>query len=317
MNMSSQIKTTTMKKSGLAEQLKKKKALFLMLIPGLLVMLVNNYMPMFGLVLAFRKMDTVTKLFGSGWVGFDNFKYLFGSQNAWIITRNTLGYNFIFIIIGRTVAVAMAIALTELRNKKVSKVYQSIYFIPYFLSWVVISYLAFSLLSTESGALNQIIKAFGGKPIKWYVSPKYWPFILVVVNTWKWTGYDIIVYIASIVGVSKDYYEAAAVDGATRFQQIRYITIPMLVPLLITLTLLQVGRMFYTDMGLFFIVTRNTGTLFNATNTIDTYVYRGLLSTGDLGMVSAAGFYQAVLGFIIILTFNFIVRKYDKDSALI
>lgn len=315
--MSSQVKTNYHDKSGVREEFKKNSALFLMLLPGLLVMLINNYMPMFGLVLAFRKMDTVQKLFGSGWAGFDNFKYLFASKNAWIITRNTLGYNFVFILIGSTVAVALAIALNELRNKKVSKIYQSIFFIPYFLSWVVISYLAFSLLSTEAGALNQIIKSFGGQPIKWYVSPQYWPFILVAVNTWKWTGYDIVVYIASIVGISKDYYEAAAVDGATRFQQIRYITIPMLVPLLITLTLLRVGRMFYTDMGLFYTVTRNTGTLFNATNTIDTYVFRGLRSTGDLGMVSAAGFYQAVLGFAVIMTFNFIVRKYDKDSALI
>ncbi len=315
--MSSQVKANRNNKSGVREEFKKNSALFLMLLPGLLVMLVNNYMPMFGLVLAFRNMDTVQKLFGSGWVGLNNFKYLFNSKNAWIITRNTLGYNLIFILIGSTVAVALAIALNELRNKRASKIYQSIFFIPYFLSWVVISYLAFSLLSTESGALNQVIKAFGGQPIKWYVTPKYWPFILVAVNTWKWTGYDIVVYIASIVGISKDYYEAAAVDGATRFQQIRYITIPMLVPLLITLTLLRVGRMFYTDMGLFYTVTRNTGTLFNATNTIDTYVFRGLRSTGDLGMVSAAGFYQAVLGFAIIMTFNFIVRKYDKDSALI
>lgn len=315
--MSSQVKTKSNSKSGIGEELKKNSALFLMLVPGLLVMLVNNYMPMFGLVLAFRRMDNVQKLFGTEWVGLDNFKYLFGSKNGWIITRNTLGYNLVFILIGSTVAVALAIALTELRSKKASKLYQSIFFIPYFFSWVVISYLAFSLLSSESGALNQLIKAFGGQPVKWYVTPKYWPAILIVVNTWKWTGYDVIVYIASIVGISKDYYEAAAVDGATRFQQIRYITIPMLVPLLITLTLIRVGRMFYTDMGLFFTVTRNTGTLYNATNTIDTYVFRGLLSTGDLGMVSAAGFYQAVLGFAVILTFNFIVRKYDKDSALI
>jgi len=305
------------KKEGILHELNRNKALFLMLLPGLLVMFVNNYLPMFGLVFAFRKMDNVTKLFGSAWAGLENFKYLFGSNIAWTITRNTIGYNVVFIIIGMVVPILMAIGLNELRNKKVGKLYQSLFFIPYFLSWVVISYLAYGLLSNEFGVINRYIIMFGGKKIDWYISPEYWPYILVAVNTWKWTGYDTIVYLASICGINKELFEAAAVDGASRLKQVWYITLPSLIPLIIVLVLIRLGRMFYTDMGLFYSVPRNMGPLQNVTNTIDTYVYRAFVQSGDLGLPAAAGFYQAVLGLVVILTFNAIVRKYDKDSAII
>lgn len=287
-----------------------------MLVPGLLVMLVHNYMPMFGIVLAFKKLDNYANLLGGEWIWFENFRYLFGSRTAFVITRNTLLYNITFITIGSTVAVALAIILSELRNQKLSKFYQSVFFLPYFFSWVVVSYLLFSLLSSDHGAINRMLEAVGLEGIRWYTAPKYWPGILISVNTWKWTGYDAIIYMASIVGINKVYFEAAAVDGATRFQQIRHITLPMLKPLIITLTLIKVGRIFYTDMGLFFTVPRDMGMLYDATNTIDTYVYRALISTGDLGMASAAGFYQAVLGFVVVLTFNLIVRKVSNENAL-
>lgn len=308
--------TTEKRKKGFFSEFKKNRALFFMLIPGLAVMLVHNYLPMAGIVLAFKKLDNYGNILGADWVGFENFRYLFESSQAWIITRNTLLYNIIFITIGSTVAVAMAIALNELRNKKMSKVYQSIFFLPYFLSWVVVSYLLFSLLSSDSGMLNQLLESLGMDKIRWYTQPKLWPGILIAVNTWKWTGYDAIIYLATIVGINKVFYEAAAVDGATRFQQIRYITLPQLKPLIITLTIIKIGRIFYTDMGLFFTVPRNMGILFNATNTVDTYVYRALLQTGDLGMAAAAGFYQAVLGFIVVLSANLVIRKISKENAL-
>lgn len=292
-------------------------ALFAMLIPGLLVMLVNNYLPMFGLVFAFRKMDNVTKLFGSGWNGLKNFEYLFKSNDAWEITRNTIGYNLIFIIIGVTLPVFIAICLNELRNKKGAKFYQSLYFIPHFLSWVVVSYVVFGLLSGDYGAINRFLEACGQEKILWYSESKYWGLILVIVNTWKWTGYDTIVYLAAVTGVNQELFEAAAVDGASRLQQIWHITIPSLIPLGITLVLLRLGRMFYTDMGLFYKVPKNSGMLFSATDTIDTYVYRAFTVTGDVGLSAAAGFYQSILGLVIILSFNALVRKYDKDSAII
>lgn len=312
-----EIKGKSKRKTGLLSELNKNKALFLMLLPGIIVMLANNYLPMFGLVFAFRRMDNYNNLFGTAWVGFDNFKYLFGSNTAWTITRNTIGYNFAFIVIGVIVPVLIAIALNELRNKRAGKVYQSLFFIPYFLSWVVISYLAMGLLSNEFGVINRILEFFGKEKIAWYTSPEYWPYILIAVNTWKWTGYDTIVYLASIVGVNKELFEAAAVDGASRLQQIWHITIPSLVPLAIVLVLIRLGRMFYTDMGLFYSVPRNMGPLQNATNTIDTYVYRAFVQTGDVGLASAAGFYQAILGLVVILSFNALVRKYDKESAII
>lgn len=292
-------------------------ALVSMLLPGLIVMFINNYMPMFGLVFAFRKMNNVQKLFGTGWNGLKNFDYLFKSNDAWLITRNTIGYNMLFIVIGVTVPIFLAITLNELRNKKGAKIYQSLYFIPHFLSWVIVSYITFGLLSNEYGAANNILQSLGFEKVAWYTTPKYWPFILVIVNTWKWTGYDTIVYLAAVTGVNQELFEAAAVDGATRMQQIWNITIPSMIPLCITLVLLRLGRMFYTDMGLFFSVPRNTGILFDVTNTIDTYVYRAFTATGNVGLSAAAGFYQSILGLVIILSFNALVRKYDKDSAII
>lgn len=292
-------------------------ALFVMLIPGIIVMLINNYLPMFGIVFAFRKMDNVQKLFGSGWYGLKNFDFLFKSKDVWVITRNTIGYNLIFILIGVTLPVFMAICLNELRNKKGAKLYQSLYFIPHFLSWVVVSYIVFGLLSGDYGAINNVLAKMGQDKILWYFKKEYWPFILVIVNTWKWTGYDTIVYLAAVAGVNQELFEAAAVDGASRLQQIWNITIPSITPLAITLVLLRLGRMFYTDIGLFYTVPKNTGMLFNVTDTIDTYVYRAFRVTGNVGLSAAAGFCQSVLGFVIILGFNALVKKYDPDSAII
>ena len=303
--------------SSAIQELKKNISLFIMLLPGLLVMLVNNYMPMFGLVFAFRKMDNYNMLFGSDWNGFKNFEYLFGTSKAWEVTRNTVGYNLVFIIIGVTIPIVLAIGLNELRQKRCAKIYQSVFFIPYFLSWVVIQYLVFGLLSGKLGIINQFLGGMGIEAVNWYQSPEYWPYILIIVNTWKWTGYDSIMYLATIVGINKELYEAAAVDGASRLQQIWFITLPSLIPLMITLVLVRLGRMFYTDMGLFFTVPKNTGALQSVTNTIDTYVYRAFVQTGDLGQTSAAAFYQAVLGLVIVLSFNALARKYDKNAGII
>jgi len=310
--MNSMETTKTKKKRGRANV-----PLLLMLLPGCLVMLINNYLPMFGLVFAFRKMDNVRYVFGTDWNGIKNFEFLFKSNDAWVITRNTIGYNMIFILVGITLPIIMAICLNELRNKKGAEIYQSIYFVPHFLSWVVVSYVVFALLSGDYGAINKVLTNSGHDKILWYMKKQYWPFILVIVNTWKWTGYDTIVYLASVTGINQELYEAAAVDGASRIQQIIHITVPSLIPLAITLVLLRLGRMFYTDMGLFYTVPKNTGMLFDVTDTIDTYVFRAFRVTGNTGLSAAAGFCQSILGLVIILGFNAIVRKYDKDSAII
>lgn len=311
-------KTVAKKKTAPAfvRELIKNKVLFIMMVPGILVLLVNNYLPMLGIVIAFKDYNYAKGFWKSDWVGFDNFQYLFNSNSAFIITRNTILYNVAFIFIAATVAVALAIIFNELLNRKLSKFYQGVMFLPYFLSWVVISYLVFALLSSDMGFINGILVKLGKERVNWYVDPTFWPLIIILVNTWKWTGYDSIIYLAAIVGFDKSYYEAAAVDGATRFQQITKITFPMLMPVISVLTLIKVGRIFFTDFGLFYNVTRDSGPIYDVTNVIETYVFRALRQTGDVGMASAAGFYQAVVGLIVVLTANYIVRKIDRENSL-
>lgn len=301
---------------ALIKELIKNKVLYLMLLPGLLVLLVNNYLPMFGIVIAFKDYNYTKGFWKSDWVGFENFAYLFNSKAAFQITRNTILYNLAFIVIAATVAVALAIVFNELLNRRLSKVYQSVMFLPYFLSWVVIGYLVFALLSSDMGFINKMLVNSGTPPVEWYVDPRFWPLIIIAVNTWKWTGYDSIIYLATIIGFDKSLYEAAAVDGASRFQQITKVMIPMMMPVITILTLIKVGRIFFTDFGLFFNIPRNSGPLYDVTNVIETYVFRALRQTGDIGMASAAGFYQAVIGFVVVMGANYIVRKIDKDSSL-
>lgn len=252
----------------------------------------------------------------SKWVGLQNFKFLFSTNDAYIITRNTVVYNIFFIVLGLVIAVAMAIMLAEITNKKLAKVYQTGMFLPYFLSWVIVGYFVFSFLSLDKGVVNQVFNWFGIDPINWYSDPTYWPIIIVVVFLWKSVGYNSVIYLAAIMGIDKSLYEAAMIDGANKWQQIRSITIPMLTPLITILTLLAIGKIFYADFGLFYQVPRDSGTLYSVTNVIDTYVYRGLKSTGEIGMSTAAGLYQSIIGFVLVITSNGIVRKFNKDNAL-
>lgn len=295
--------------------------LLVMLIPGVIILIVNNYIPMFGIVIAFKKYrfhgNFINSIIQSEWNGLKNFEFFFKTPYAFQITRNTILYNLVFILLGLVVPVAFAILLNEITNKRASKVYQSIMFLPYFLSWIIVSYLAYSFLSIENGFLNRgVLAAFGLEPVKWYFEPKYWPFIITFFQLWKYTGYNTVVYLAAISGIDNEYYEAAEIDGASKFQQIMYITIPLLRTLMIILTLLAVGRIFNADFGLFYHVPRNSGQLYSVTDVIDTYVYRALRNTNNISMAAAAGTYQAVVGCITVFTANFIVRKIDKDKAL-
>lgn len=289
---------------------------YIMALPGLIYLFINNYMPMPGIVLAFKNYKAKKGIYGSAWAGLKNFKYLFSTTDAWVITRNTIGYNLVFIIVNTVAAIAVAIILSELTSKA-KKFYQSAILLPFLLSAVIISYLVFAFLSADNGFLNNtILKAIGHDPINWYAEPKYWPFILVFVNLWKGIGYSCIIYLATIISFDRSLYEAAAIDGATKWQQIRSITLPLLKPTVIMLTLMAVGRIFYSDFGLFYQVPQNSGALLPVTNTIDTYVYRGLLELGDITMSAAAGVYQSLVGFVLVLGANLLVRKLDPDSAL-
>ncbi len=294
---------------------------FAMLLPGLFVLLINNYIPMFGVIIAFKRYrfngNFFKSIITSEWIAFKNFEFFFKTPQAFEVTRNTILYNLVFIALGIIIPVFLAIALNEILNKKLSNFYQSIMFLPYFLSWIVVSYLAYSMLSIENGFINRsIINALGLESINWYSEPKYWPFILTFFQVWKYTGYNAVVYHAAISGIDSEYYEAAAIDGATKFQQTRFITIPLLQPVIIIMTLLAVGRIFNADFGLFFNVPKDSGALYGVTDVIDTYVFRALRNSNSVGMASASGLYQAVVGCITVFTANYVVRKIDRDKAL-
>lgn len=290
---------------------------FIMMAPALIYLLINNYLPMLGLVIAFKKVNFSTGILQSPWCGLDNFKFLFSTSDALMITRNTLLYNLAFIVVNTLMGIIIAILISEIRSKKGKTIYQSSVLLPFLMSYVIVSYIVYALFSGDNGMMNNtILPALGMEPINWYSEPKYWPVILIVVNCWKGVGYGTLIYIAAIAGIDSSYYEAAALDGAGKLKQIFFVTLPALVPSIITLTLLNIGRIFYSDFSLFYQVPMNSGMLYSTTQTIDTYVYRGLLTLGDVGMSSAAGFYQSCVGFVLVIVSNLVVKKISPENAL-
>lgn len=291
--------------------------IYLLALPGIIYMICNNYLPMFGIVIAFKKLNFAKGILASPWCGLKNFEFLFKSSTAFTMIRNTICYNVLWLILGHVLAIASAILLNEITNRFRARFYQRVILLPYLMSWVVVSYLVFAFLSADTGMFNNsILKPLGIAPVNWYSESKYWPFILTFVNHWKNNGYTMIVYFASIVGISQDYYEAAMLDGATKWQQIKHITIPQLVPTIITLMILSVGRIFASDFGLFYQIPRNTGALYNATQTIDVYVYNALMQRSDYGMASAASVFQSIVGFLMVMVTNAIVRKVSRENAM-
>lgn len=291
--------------------------LFLMTVPGFIYLIINNYLPIYGIQIAFRTIDYQKGVFNGDWVGLQNFMYLFKTRDAFIITRNTILYNVLFIILNTCFAIAVAIMLNEIKNKALLKFNQTIILLPHLISMVIIAYLAFAVLSIDNGFMNKtILPALGLKEISWYTEAKYWPVILPLVNIWKGFGYLSIIYMATIIGIDTEYYEAADLDGANAWQKITKITLPLIKPVVIMMVLLDIGRIFHSDFGLFYQIPMNSGAIYNTTNVIDTYVYRGLMQLGDIAMSSAAGVYQSVVGFILVIVSNAIVRKYDSDNAL-
>jgi putative aldouronate transport system permease protein len=272
---------------------------------------------MAGLRIAFKQFNYSKGISRSKFVGLKNFEFLFKTKDAFVITRNTLCYNVIFICLGTVLAITVAILLNDIRSIKLKKIYQTVILIPFLISIVVVSYLVYAFLSADSGFINNsILHPLGLEPVSWYSTPTFWPVILIVVHLWKGFGYTSIIYFATLVGIDRGYFEAAAIDGASRWQQITNVTLPSLKPTIITLTLMSIGRIFYSDFGLFYQVPMNSGLLIDVTNTIDTYVYRGLISLNNVSMASAAGFYQSIVGFILVLTANFIVKKVSEENSL-
>ena len=300
-----------------ARRLKKYAWLYVMALPGFAYLIINNYFPMIGLTLAFKNYSFAKGIFKSPWNGVSNFTFLFGSKWAKIMFRNTILYNIVFIILGTVFAIFVAILLGEVRSSRLKQTYQTLILIPHLISMVLVGYLVYAVLTPNTGFMNKsIIEPLGGTAINWYTEPKYWPFILTIVHLWKSFGFQSIIYYATIIGFDKTYYEAAVVDGATVWQQITKLTLPLLRPTVIILLIMSLGRMFASDFGLFYQVPMDNGALYDVTTTIDTYVYRALMQDHDVGRSLAAGFLQSILGFVFVLGTNAIVRKIEPESTL-
>ena len=292
------------------------RELSILALPAVILLIIFNYMPMGGLILAFKDYRFDKGILGSDWIGLKNFEFFFKSQDAWRITRNTVGYNLVFIITTIGGGVLLAIILSEVTKKVLVKIYQTTLFFPYFLSWPVVAYIAFAFLDQDLGLLNGLREFLGMQPIVWYAEPSKWPVIMVISALWKDIGYNTIIFYAGLMAFDTSLFEAAAIDGANKMQIIRKVTIPLMQPLIIMMTLLRLGKIFYADFGLFYMVTKDTGVLYPVVDVIDTYVYRSLRVVGDTGMASAVGFYQSVVGFILVILANWLVRKYNEDCAL-
>ena len=304
------------RKTSLLTEFKKHWRLHVLALPVVVYLLIFHYAPMFGVLLAFERYSVVKGFFGSPWLGLRNFEFMFETQDAWRITRNTVLYNIAFITVNTTLSVLLALVLNEMYLKRLSKTIQTLMIMPYFLSMSVVAIIVYAFIG-PAGVVNTIIKASGQRAMtNWYTYKPLWPFLLVFVNAWKGVGYTAIVYVASISGISQEYYEAAVLDGATKLQQARYVTLPHLRHIIVIMLILSMGGMFRGDLGLSYNVTQNSGALYEVTDVIDTYVYRALKTLGNTGMSTAAGLYQSAVGFVLILISNKIVRHVDEESAL-
>lgn len=303
------------KNKTLFKMIKENSALWVLALPAVVYFLIFHYIPMFGLIIAFKHYNYIDGIIGSKWIGFDNFKFFLASEDAWVITRNTVGYGALFILVNALSATFVALLLFEIKTRVAIKIYQTIMILPNFLSWVVVGFITYILLNPALGVVNQCLKAVGIDSIDWYSDPVYWPWILTFVQTWKWVGINSIIYYAALMGVNQEIYEAATIDGANRLQKARYISLSALVPLITILSILALGNIFRGDFGLFYQIPRDVGALYPTTDVIDTYVYRGL-RTGDIGITSAVGFFQSFVGVILVITANMIVKKIEPENTL-
>lgn len=305
-----------LKKEGLFYELKKNRVLFIMLIPAVIYVIIFNYIPLSGLIIAFKSFNYKGGFFFSPWNGFKNFEFFFVSGKAWLITKNTILYNLVFLINNIFFEVLSAILLAEMCGRYFKKFAQTIMFLPFFISWVVVASFVYNIFNYEYGLLNTILKSVGFNPVDIYSLPKAWYFLLPLFSLWKSVGYGSIVYLAAIMGINTEMYEAAKIDGANIFKRIRYITLPQLTPTIVIMALLAIGRILRGNFDMFYNLVGTSANLYEATDIIDTYVFRSMISGSDFGMVSAASFFQSVLCFIIIVLVNRIVKAFQEDYAL-
>lgn len=305
------------KKMSLLKNTWKNRTLVLMAAPAVIIFFLFNYVPMFGLVLAFKKFNFADGILNSPWCGLENFRYLFlVGDTAWRLTRNTVGYFLLFTVFETIGSVAIAIGINDMSHKKAGKLFQSCMILPTFISYIAVSYIAYAFLQTDTGIINRLLISWTGNGCSFYRESSAWPVILLVVRLWKKIGYGSVLYLAVLSGIDPNLYEAATIDGATARQQRRYITIPMLVPMVVIMTLLGLGGIMKSDTGLFYQVTKNVGALYPTTQVLDSYVLNAIMTSVDYGMTSAASFYQSVVGFIMVVSTNLIVRRFAPENAL-
>ncbi|MDR1060168.1 MAG: ABC transporter permease subunit [Clostridiales bacterium] len=290
--------------------------IYLLILPGLLFLIIFSYIPMLAHVIAFKSFKPALGILGSPWVGLDNFRFFFRGSNWLRVTFNTLFLNALFIGFGLSLAVAVSLALNEIRRRLYKKLMQSIVFMPYFVSWMVVSFVIFAMFNASEGLMNRFLAGLGREAVSWYASPQYWPAILTFTSVWKSAGYNSVIILAAITGISGEFYESAEIDGATRFQQLRLITLPLIKPTVIILVLLAIGKIFFGDFGMIYGIVGNNTLLMPTTDVIDTFSYRSLLQNNNFGMSSAVAFYQSVMGLITILAFNAVIRRVEKGAEL-
>ena len=287
------------------------KLIILLALPGIVLIFLLRYVPMFGIVVAFEDFRAETG-FLSPWVGFKNFEILFGSPVIWRIVRNTLVLNVLFIAVGTIAAVGMALMINELGKPLFKKLTQSIMYLPFFMSWTVVAMILYGFLDYDSGMINNFLQGFGIDVLSFYEKPEWWPAILTILHVWKGTGSGCILYLAVLVGIDTQLYEAAEMDGASRWQRMRFISVPLLVPTIILVTLLAIGRIFYGNFGMLYAIVGNNALLYPTTDVIDTYIIRALQSTTNFGMSTAVGLSQSILGFVAVFGSNWIVKKWSE-----
>lgn len=305
------------RKKSFLKKMWQDRTLVLMVLPAVIMLIMFNYIPMSGLVLAFKKFNYSLGLYKSPWVGLENFRFLFVMGDTfWRITRNTILYYFAFTIVGTIVEVAIAIAINELVLKRASKLIQSIMIMPMFLSWVAVRYIVDAMLAYDSGVISNFICNLTGNNINFYMQPEYWPLILVIVNLWKTAGYGSVLYLSALSGIDPQLYEAATIDGANRRQERRYITIPMLSSIIIVKTLLGLGSIMHSETGIFYQVTKNIGSLYSTTQVLDSYLLNAIQTSTNFSTTAAATLYQSVIGLILIIVVNAIVRRISPENAM-
>jgi putative aldouronate transport system permease protein len=302
----------------LLHELNKNKTLYLMTLPALLLLFLFNYFPMGGIILAFKNFNLSNGIFASPWMHpiFENFRFFFTSDNWVRVTRNTILLNLMFIVVGTVINVGLAILLNETKSRWFQRTAQSLTLLPYFISWIVVGVFAYNIFNYEHGMINEIVARFGVEKTDWYSKPAAWPFLILIIWIWKSVGYNSIIYLAALTGIDHTLYESARIDGATKLQQIRYITIPLLRPTIVVLTLLAVGRIMNSDFGMFYALVGDSAQIYPTVDVIDTFVFRSLKGSGDMGMAAAASFYQSVLAFVLVYFSNRVARKYESGSAL-